>query len=1476
MVFAADRTSWASHAAQREALLQEQLLKARDELGRVRYELHKERGGDDGNKDPDTLEKQEKQLSGRVSLLEGKIRQCQKDAQEALDGDSNSGAMAVDELLAIFVCDGCGSDIQQLRELPPDGGSATRFHCFDRCGDFDLCTECAAKLREHGEEQGKPAQQSAAVVRHRRVCRGRWLLPAPTLSPSSYGDRVIREGTSLQSLIGNAFRLFAARPCLGFRARVAGGSRLEDVTTWLSYADVGRASAALARGMLTRKIFAPGDFVGVCGTNRVEWFIADFALLLAGAVVVPIHTYLDDGTLASIAKNCELKAVVCSPETAPSFSRVRVAFREGEHGDSCSSLIEHVVCMPDANSFQTAASSVAHEEGRVRISPSFVELISEGSSSDAAFESPRKDDDIATLVYTSGSTGTPKGAVFTHKLWKALLVEGIDTRYRPVILSKDPLAHISDREDVHTAFVAGGAVAMSSGHESVHSDLGVLEPTRVSSTPRFFEALHAEFDRRLEVLTRESSGEVEEARVRTQLVDEFRTSYGNRLRDVSIGGAASSVSLLDFLRECFGAGVVSEGYGSTEAGGIADEAGRLSAGTAYKLRDVPELGYFSSDEPYPRGELLLKTPTSITTYYRNPGANESGFDADGYICTGDIVQELAERKVRLIDRLKFVFKLSQGEYVAPARAESVFSGSELVEQILVTCADIRRFVQRNVTCVVRPNESVLRKRLTEIGVDCDTLTLAEICQLGLAVELVLKSLRRSGAASQSGFKLRPYEFPRVVLLTDAAWTVENGLMTHSNKLNRLVLQKKYEGAVDEAQAAAQDQPAQTLQDANTEDQVFGILCAEVGAQPGESSSTESFVSLGGDSLAALRAIAAIRQVCVDSGINCRIDSEQLLRPDLSLAQVVDVALGRSASSVSSSVSSPASATWSSPWDADLTLPESFVPKLGALKGENGEPQQRVVFVTGGTGFLGAHVLQRLSREPSVSKVFALVRRVTGFEDPDEVLRSRLSELEVEVEPGKVEGVFGDVSDAGMGLDSTASASIRAAVTDVFHCAAAVHHTKGYSELRDVNVVGTLHVLQFVADACHIADRGVRVALHHVSTTGTLDEHHRVNDTIPEDGALVRPGAFARAGGYTASKTVGEMLVVQFADRFASHLRRVSIIRPGMVGWNTETGCANRQDWLYRLLVGSIVLGAPNPRPMTASLNAVPVNVAAALVTSAILHGSRASSTSLADDTVTKTEGWVTKQGGSVKSWKKRWMTIDGGQLRQYKSERDVGANDPVMAIQITKDMKAMVGDDQKKIGAWKLLTPARIYLFKCENPEDWVDAVNQAIGVASQPNSVLRCYNVVNGSNVGWGTLFDVFAACSVDDEDVPESVRALLGPRLHALSSTRIEFSKWVPRVLATCSEAKGKGFDELLFVATGLLYFADSSALPDDSRERFSTANSMLAISAAGSSVSRLFQLDTGLAILSRDSAVSAFLRFALRHDTSFVAALRQRTST
>lgn len=125
-----------------------------------------------------------------------------------------------------------------------------------------------------------------------------------------------------------------------------------------------------------------------------------------------------------------------------------------------------------------------------------------------------------------------------------------------------------------------------------------------------------------------------------------------------------------------------EGYGLTETSGgssvtdprdpVTGHVGGPLPCCKWRLLDLPEMNYMSTDKPYPRGELLMKGPSVFTGYYKRPDKTAEAFDSEGWFKTGDVAMVYPNGSVKIIDRSKNIFKLSQGEYIAPEKIENIF------------------------------------------------------------------------------------------------------------------------------------------------------------------------------------------------------------------------------------------------------------------------------------------------------------------------------------------------------------------------------------------------------------------------------------------------------------------------------------------------------------------------------------------------------------------------------------------------------------------------------------------------------------------------------------------------------------------------------------------------------------------------------------------------------------------------------------
>lgn len=150
---------------------------------------------------------------------------------------------------------------------------------------------------------------------------------------------------------------------------------------------------------------------------------------------------------------------------------------------------------------------------------------------------------------------------------------------------------------------------------------------------------------------------------------------------MATGSAPISGEVLNFLRVCFCCPIL-EGYGQTESCGascitlpndpIPGHVGGPLPCVNIRLRDIPEMGYTIEDTPYPRGEVCFRGPQVFLGYFKNPEKNSETI-IDGWVHSGDVGVILPNGSVKIIDRAKNIFKLAQGEYIAPEKLENVYT-----------------------------------------------------------------------------------------------------------------------------------------------------------------------------------------------------------------------------------------------------------------------------------------------------------------------------------------------------------------------------------------------------------------------------------------------------------------------------------------------------------------------------------------------------------------------------------------------------------------------------------------------------------------------------------------------------------------------------------------------------------------------------------------------------------------------------------
>jgi len=331
---------------------------------------------------------------------------------------------------------------------------------------------------------------------------------------------------------------------------------------------------------------------------------------------------------------------------------------------------------------------------------------------------PPRPEHILTINYTSGTTGNPKGVVLTHQNGVAAMSNArvvAETLPNDVILSYLPLAHIFERVTEQGFLFAGAAIGYFRGDIlGLVDDLKMLRPTGFVSVPR----LYNRFGSALKAATVDAPGfkgalgrhvinsklasmklPPGQATNKHALYDRLYTpkvtsAVGlQRTRSMISGASPLDPGLQQFLRAAFANNFI-QGYGLTEtyAIALAQSEGDYSTGNCGGvlpsmeacLQSVPDMDYLVTDKPNPRGELLLRGNVRFREYFKNEEETAKAIDADGWFHTGDIAEVDSLGRFKIVDRVKNVLKLAQGEYISPERIENVYlANTNLLTQAYV-------------------------------------------------------------------------------------------------------------------------------------------------------------------------------------------------------------------------------------------------------------------------------------------------------------------------------------------------------------------------------------------------------------------------------------------------------------------------------------------------------------------------------------------------------------------------------------------------------------------------------------------------------------------------------------------------------------------------------------------------------------------------------------------------------------------------
>uniref|UniRef100_A0A3B4ACQ4 Arachidonate--CoA ligase n=1 Tax=Periophthalmus magnuspinnatus TaxID=409849 RepID=A0A3B4ACQ4_9GOBI len=586
-------------------------------------------------------------------------------------------------------------------------------------------------------------------------------------------------------------RISDGGPCLGYRKP---GQPYE----WISYTEVAEQAQLLGSGLLAKGCLPnSSQFVGIFAQNRPEWTISELACYTYSMVVVPLYEtlgleamvhILDLGKLAWLVLH-DISLVICDRE-----EKAASLLENKEKG-----LTPKLSCLVLFNDFSDTFLE--------RAKKCDVEVLKYTQLIVRRFQVPPKPEDLAVVCFTSGTTDKSMlthGNIASNTSSVIKILEGYFViRQDDVSISYLPLAHMFERMIQVSMFCHGARVGFYQGDISLlMDDIKTLKPTFFPVVPRLLNRIYDKVRsfltsplRRalLNYAVRKKLAELSSGIVRNNslwdilVFKKIQASLGGNLRFALTASAPISPAVLSFLRATLGC-LIFEGYGQTEctAGCTFSmpgdwKAGHVGAplpGSMVKLVDIPEMNYLAKNG---EGEICTRGPSVFKGYLKDPERTAEALDSDGWLHTGDVGQWLPNGTLRIIDRKKHIFKLSQGEYIAPEKIENVYMRCVPVLQVFVHGDSL----ESHLVGIVVPDPEVFVDWAKERGF---VGSYQELCQNPDVKNAVLEDMKAVG--KEAG--LKSFEQVKDLYLHPEMFSIANGLLTPTLKSRRTDIRRVFQ------------------------------------------------------------------------------------------------------------------------------------------------------------------------------------------------------------------------------------------------------------------------------------------------------------------------------------------------------------------------------------------------------------------------------------------------------------------------------------------------------------------------------------------------------------------------------------------------------------------------------------------------------------------------------------------------------------
>lgn len=534
--------------------------------------------------------------------------------------------------------------------------------------------------------------------------------------------------------------------------------------------------------------------IGVFSQNCPQYLFCDYGAWGVRAVTIPFYATSSEQQIQYIVNDAKIRFL---------FVGEQEQYDKAKRVMSLCPTLERIVVFDASVALNRSDANAIYFDDFLKLGEGFPRQTEVAKlSSEATFE------DLANILYTSGTTGDSKGVMLTHGQYHAALAANakcVNVREEDRVLDFLPFAHIFEKAWAILSVSVGARLIINNDPKRVQQSMRETNPTCMSAVPRFWEKVYAGVMEKIENsstvsqrifnyalsvgrkhnIDYQSRGKRPPISLSIKYNTINKTLFAKIRKELGLvnpnifptAGAAISPHIEEFVHSV-GINMIA-GYGLTEslATVTCDHHGEpYTVGSVGRFVDGLEMKI--SEE----GEVLLKGPTIFKGYYNRKDVTEESFTPDGFFKTGD-VGYIKNGELFLTERIKDLFKTSNGKYIAPQMIESRLMVDKYIDQIAII-ADERKFVSALIVPEYRLLEAYAQSRGKIY------LSTEELCA-DADVNAMLKE-RIDTLQQQFAY----YEQVKRFTILPAPFTMESGELTNTLKLRRRVVNERYKAIID--------------------------------------------------------------------------------------------------------------------------------------------------------------------------------------------------------------------------------------------------------------------------------------------------------------------------------------------------------------------------------------------------------------------------------------------------------------------------------------------------------------------------------------------------------------------------------------------------------------------------------------------------------------------------------------------------------